>query len=204
MYFPFVIMITFSTIQLIFTLMFYRLEKFQLNQMELKPLIKSKGIYYELILISWINIVFAFLIWSLIASIFDFPTFSEGSLIHILIMVSANIAVFFVVNYFTFKQFNAFYFCTNKIIRIKYNLLFQLKEKEIIEIDNLQYLKTYYFRQGIILQASTKNNDGLDRYFNGYHLNIKKIEKFCSEKNIQFENSKVSLGEFRALKKYID
>lgn len=184
--------------------MFYRLERYQLKQLEVKPLVKSNGIYFELIIMSPMNPIVSGLLWLIIATIFGFPTAMEAPLLHILTMVILNILVFLGINYLTFRHFNGFYFDNNKIIRIKYNSLLQLKETEIIDIESLQYLKILHIGKGRIFQLSMINNDGLDRYFNGYRLNIKQLKKFCSEKNIDFEVVPISIGKFKELKKYID
>lgn len=204
MYIFCIILIAFFAIQLIYAFIFYKTEKRQLNQLEAKVLVKSNGIYFELIIMSLLNLILGFFLWLFVVITLGFPPITEATLLHCLVLVITNILVFLIMNYFTLKPFNAFYFCEKKIIRIKYNSLLQSKEKEIIEIGKVHFIKMFYFRKGIIFQLSTKNNDSINRYFNGYQMNIQKIEKFCYEKSIEFECSHVSFRKFRELKSYID
>jgi hypothetical protein len=62
----------------------------------------------------------------------------------------------------------------------------------------------FYFGRGIIFQLSTKNNDVINRYFNGYQMNIQKVEKFCHRKGIEFECFYPDYRKFMELKSYID
>lgn len=195
----------FVVIQLIYTLLFYRLEKDQLRQLKAKALVKSNGIYFDLIMASLMNPAIALLISALEYNIFQHPPATEAPLFFLLTSVIANTLTFLTVNYLIIKPFSGLYFCDNKIIRIKYDPLLQPKEKEIIEIDNLQYLKILHAGRVTILQLLTKNNVGLDnRYFNGHYLNSSRIEKFCLKKDIKFKRSFIDDVIAMGLLKYID
>jgi hypothetical protein len=197
-------------INLIYVLLFYKLERRELEKREQKILFKSNRIYFDLILMAGFIPVCSLLIFiifflGLIELFYEIPQIGDAFLTDCLYFggsVICYIGTFFGINYIIFKRdYDGLYFSKNGILHIKYNFKLQVKESDLIEVEELEIIKILSLSKYSALQFLFKNDFALTQFYNGYYLNLKKFKAYCLEQKIQLEELSVTKEQLKELER---
>lgn len=188
------IFIVFALLQIIYILLFYRLEKKQKETVETRLLHSTKGIYFTLF-----TLVFGIPIISIIASAITGSLIFSGDGIGLYIYgLIIGTIMFFLFNRSVIKGYNGLYFYNDYFINVEYNVFLSIRCKEQIVIKDINSVRILYYARGRLLhlQFNDKKNYFYMQYVNSYNL-----ERYFSHRNLKPEVLKIKISEFKNLVK---
>jgi hypothetical protein len=188
------IFVVFALIQIIYILLFYRLENKQKEGMETTLLHSTKGIYFTLFTLILSVPILTIIISAITGSLFLNPV-SIGFYTYGLII---GISVFFLFNRSVIKGYNGLYFYENYFINVEYNVLLRIVNRERIDIENINSVRILYCARGRLLHLVF--NDRED-YFYMQYINSHNLENYFLGRSLKPKVLKIKNSEFKNLEK---
>jgi hypothetical protein len=193
--YSYTIFIVFALLQIIYILLFYRLENKQKEAVETRLLHSTKGIYFTLF-----TLILGVPVISIIASAMTGSLFFRGIGIGLYIYgFLAGFTVFFLFNRSVIKDYNGLYFYNDYFINVEYNVFLGIRCKEQIVIKDINSVRILYCARGRLLHL--KFDNGNEDYFNIQYVNSHNFEGYFLYRSLKSEVLKIKISEFKKLKK---
>lgn len=192
--YSYTIIIIFALLQIIYILLFYRLEKRQKEEDKSRVLHSTKGIYFSLFT-AILGIPIITNIISMITGSLFFSNVETGFYIYGIVV---GTMIFLLLNSII-KDYNGLCFYNNYFTNVEYNVLLRIINKERIHIENINTVCILYCARGVLLHL--KFNDDKEDYFNIQYLNYHHLESYFLHRNLKATIFKIKISEFKKLSK---
>ena len=192
--YSYTIFLLFASLQLIYVMLFYRLERKQKEGMETKVLLSTKGIYFTLLTLV-LGIPTITIITSMMTGSLFFNDVGTGFYIYGLVV---GIGVFLLFNNSVIKGYNGLYFFNDYFLNVKYNAILGIKCKEQIAIDDINSVRMLKCARGVLLHLIFEDKED---YFYMQYINGSNLENYFLGRGLKPEILKIKIAEFKRLEK---